>query len=189
MKAGALPHSLALAIGKNDSQIVRACALDLASACDQFSIEPVIEQSEQLWSQYIRGVVAGIQKITQLPSGFDIVISGNVPQGASLSSSASLELAIIIAISHLFNLNLTRTQMAEIGQSAEHHYAGCQCGIMDQMVIACAQQGKVLLLDCVNYATEQVTLPDSHQLLIVNSNVQRGLVDSEYNTSNSLRRK
>jgi len=105
-----------------------------------------------------------------------------VPQGAGLSSSASLEVAIVQAFKTLQGLaDLDPTDMALIAQRAENRFVGCNCGIMDQLISARGQAGHALLLDCRTLQARAVPLPAGVAVLIVNSRVRRGLVDSEYN--------
>ena len=104
-----------------------------------------------------------------------------MPQGAGLSSSASFEVAILKAISSLYELPLDGVKAALLGQKAENTFVGCSCGIMDQLISAMGNEGKAMLLDCQSLSIEHSPLPSTHQIVIINSNVKRGLVDSEYN--------
>jgi galactokinase len=115
-------------------------------------------------------------------AGMDLVIKGNVPQGAGLSSSASLEMALAETFSRLFGWTVSKRDMALLGQAAENDFVGCQCGIMDQYISAMGREQQALLIDCRSLESRPVSLPPGTQVLIVNSNVRRGLVDSEYNT-------
>jgi galactokinase len=115
-------------------------------------------------------------------SGADLAISGNVPQGAGLSSSASLEVAVGQFFSSLYKLNTTPTELAQIGQRAENRFVGCNCGIMDQLISAQGKADHALLIDCRSLETKAVAMPQGIAVVIINSNVQRGLVGSEYNT-------
>jgi galactokinase len=82
----------------------------------------------------------------------------------------------------IYNLPLTKADVALNGQEAENQFVGCQCGIMDQMVSACGSKIKALLLDCRSLNAELISMPENLAVMIINSNVKRGLVDSEYNT-------
>lgn len=142
---------------------------------------PVTPVSSPRWANYVRGVVAGLlQRGLTLP-GCQLVVGGNVPQGAGLSSSASLEMVLGLGLSTLAGAPLSPRDNALNGQQAEHQFAGCQCGIMDQLVSAAGQAGHALLLDCRSLAYQTVPMPASLQVLIIHSNVKRGLVDSAYN--------
>ena len=114
--------------------------------------------------------------------GLNMVVSGNVPQGAGLSSSASLEVAVGEAFNKAYHLALSPAEIALNGQKAENKFVGCNCGIMDQMISASGAKDHALLLDCRSLETQLVHMPEDLAILIVHSNVKRGLVDSEYNT-------
>lgn len=109
-------------------------------------------------------------------------MAGDVPQGAGLSSSASFEVAVGQAFKSLYNLPMSPTALALAAQRAENDFVGCNCGIMDQLISARGQAGHALLIDCRNLDVRPVPLPDDLAVMIVHSRVQRGLVDSEYNT-------
>ena len=110
-----------------------------------------------------------------------MLFRSNVPQGAGLSSSASLETALGTALNSLFELDISREEMAAIGQEAENNFVGCNCGIMDQTIAVRGQAGHAMLLDCRSLKEQHFAMPDTLDILIVNSNKQRGLVDSAYN--------
>lgn len=109
-------------------------------------------------------------------------MSGNVPQGAGLSSSASLEVVIGQTLKVLYQLKISQQDIALNGQQAENKFVGCNCGIMDQLISACGDEGHALLIDCRSLALAPIPIPDDLVVMIINSNKQRGLVDSEYNT-------
>lgn len=161
---------------------IRLVAADYNNEQDAFSLDDPIEPHKTyLWANYIRGVIKGLVSRGFLVGGTDLVISGNVPQGAGLSSSAALEVAVGQTFKSLFNLDISRVDLALIGQQAEHTFVGTKCGIMDQLVCAKGQKGHALLIDCRSLETETVLIPDDLEILIVDSNVTRGLVDSAYN--------
>ena len=107
-----------------------------------------------------------------------MVIGGNVPQGAGLSSSASLQVALGLLFSELNDLELSPVEIALYAQQAENDYVGCQCGVMDQLASALGQAQHAVLIDCRSLETQLVSIPEDLRLVIVNSNVRRGLVDS-----------
>lgn len=133
------------------------------------------------WSEYIKGVAAGLWEAgIELP-GADVVIDGNIPLGAGLSSSASLELAVASALLRLAGATMSASDLALLCQKAEHDYAGVRCGIMDQYAVACAEYGHALLLDCRSMEAAQVQLPDELALVLTDSGVRHKLVDGNYN--------
>ncbi|MGL4859779.1 MAG: galactokinase [Enterobacteriaceae bacterium] len=166
---------------RKDSEI-HVWAVDYC-ASDCFDLQQPIVYSEQaLWKNYIRGVLHVLQQWGFKPGGMNIAVSGNIPQGAGLSSSASLEVAIAQTTKTLWQLPITQQEIALVGQQAENQFVGCNCGIMDQLISACGQRDHALLIDCRSLALTPVTLPPERVVMIVNSNKQRGLVDSEYNS-------
>ncbi|MEC7283250.1 MAG: galactokinase [Pseudomonadota bacterium] len=163
-----------------DNDIV-VTAMDYENQQNQFSLSDINYDEEQGWANYVRGVVKVFKEAMPDFGGANLLVTGNVPQGAGLSSSASFEVAILKALSALYELPLDGVQAALLGQKAENTFVGCSCGIMDQLISAMGNEGMAMLLDCQSLAIEHSPLPDSHQIVIINSNVKRGLVDSEYN--------
>ena len=166
-----------------DDGRVRVVAADYGDECDEFSVTAAITpHPDRLWANYVRGVVKFLQEAGHDVHGADLAISGNVPQGAGLSSSASLEVATGQFFTSLGGGAIDPTELALIGQRAENRFVGCNCGIMDQLISARGEAGHALLIDCRSLTTRSVAMPDGVAVVIVNSNVQRGLVGSEYNT-------
>lgn len=171
-----------VAIKRNERNQVRIFAVDYDES-DQFSAQGEIPHSDKQWANYIRGVVwAFAEKGYVLPAGVDIAVSGDVPQGAGLSSSAALEVAIGKALETIFNFGLDASALALLGQYAENHFVGCKCGIMDQLASARGEKGHAVLLDCRSLETSAIPIPDNLSVMIIHSHVKRGLVGSEYNT-------
>ncbi len=175
-------HTLMAARPRSDRQ-VRVLALDMRDEQDRFSLDaPIAPVPERPWANYVRGVVLELARAGWPLAGADLAITGNVPPGAGLSSSAALEVAVATAFKHLGGCQtLDATEIARIAQRAENHFVGIRCGIMDQLVSARGQAGHALLIDCRSLAVHPVALPPGVAVMIVHSNVQRGLVDSEYN--------
>ena len=175
-------HTVVSGTARNDMR-VRVVAVDYGNEQDEFDLsEPIVPRADQLWSNYVRGVVKCLLEAGHTFAGADLAISGNVPQGAGLSSSASLEVAIGQFFSSLYKLKTTPTELAQIGQRAENRFVGCNCGIMDQLISAQGQADHALLIDCRSLNTQAVVMPSDIAVVIINSNVKRGLVGSEYNT-------
>lgn len=131
------------------------------------------------WRTHVRAVAAVFRARGLGIGGARIAIAGDVPQGAGLSSSASLGVALAAAFDR--DLMLDPTALALIAQAAENDFVGCACGNMDQLIAAHGQAGAALLIDCRSLATTPVPLPDDMAVLIVHSGITRGLVDSAYN--------
>jgi galactokinase len=165
---------------RSDNNIV-VTAMDYENQQNSFSLDDIDYDAEQGWANYVRGVVKVLKQDFPACGGANLLVTGNVPQGAGLSSSASFEVAVLKAMSALYELPLDGVKAALLGQKAENTFVGCSCGIMDQLISAMGNEGKAMLLDCQSLSIEHSPLPNSHQIVIINSNVKRGLVDSEYN--------
>ena len=146
----------------------------------EFGNEGVMDP-EDGWINYLKGFTAAMAASGLLAKGLDLSVVSNVPLGVGLSSSAALELAFGTAVNDCSQLRLSPLAVAQMAQRGENQYVDCACGIMDQMISALGQQDHALLIDCEDLDSESVSIPDSLSLIIVNSNVQRKLVDSEYN--------
>ncbi|SHF16435.1 galactokinase [Vibrio gazogenes] len=179
----AINYQTVVAAAKRNDNLVRVVSVDYGNAVDEFDLTQAITfQPDKMWANYIRGVVKCLLARGYQVRGVDIAVSGNVPQGAGLSSSAALEVVIGQTFKALFDLDISQAEIALNGQQAENEFVGCNCGIMDQMISAQGRKNHAMLLDCRSLATEAVSMPEDMAVLIINSNKKRGLVDSEYNT-------
>lgn len=179
----AINYQTVVAAAKRDDNIVRVVSVDYGNETDEFDItQEITFQENKMWANYIRGVVKCLIGRGFEFKGADISVSGNVPQGAGLSSSAALEVVIGQTFKELYNLNISQAEIALNGQQAENEFVGCNCGIMDQMVSAEGNKNHAMLLDCRSLETTPVAMPEDMSVVIINSNKKRGLVDSEYNT-------
>jgi galactokinase len=168
-------HTVVAARSRPDRQ-VRVVAADYGLQLDAFDLDTAIgRRPEAEWANYVRGVVVMLLARGLPLQGADLAVAGNVPQGAGLSSSASLEVAVAQTFKTLQGLEtLSATDIALLAQSAENRFVGCNCGIMDQLISARGEAGHALLIDCRSLQARAV--------LIAHSRVRRGLVDSEYNS-------
>ncbi|WP_421507350.1 galactokinase [Erwinia rhapontici] len=179
----AIDYQTVIACAKRSDRQVRVIAADYDNQQDIFSLdEAIVSHPDQMWSNYVRGVVKHLLKRAPGFAGADMVISGNVPQGAGLSSSASLEVAVGTVFQHLYELPLDGAAIAVNGQEAENQFVGCNCGIMDQLISALGEKDHAMLLDCRTLGTRPVPMPSDIAVVIINSNFRRSLVGSEYNT-------
>ena len=133
------------------------------------------------WSDYIRGVAAVLQEAGHKLSGANLAIHGEVPLGAGLSSSASLEVATAFALAFVSEVELPRLGLVKLCQAAEHKYVGTRCGIMDQFVACFGVSGHALMLDCRSLDYELLAIPTDHRLVVCNSLVRHELASGEYN--------
>jgi galactokinase len=178
----AIDYKAVIACAKRTDGMVRLISVDYDNVQDSFDINADINPTEdKLWANYMRGVVHFLKEKGYQIGGADIAITGNVPLGAGLSSSASLEVVTGQAMKALYDLAVTQSDIALIGQASEHNFAGCLCGIMDQMISACGEKDHALLLDCRTLKTKAVHIPDGVSIMIVNSHVPHSLVDGAYN--------
>lgn len=179
----AINYQTVVATAKREDNIVRVVSVDYGNAVDEFDItQEIVFQQDKMWANYIRGVVKCLLERGFEFKGADISVSGNVPQGAGLSSSAALEVVIGQTFKVLYQLEISQAEIALNGQQAENEFVGCNCGIMDQMISAEGRENHAMLLDCRSLDTKSVSMPEDMSVVIINSNKKRGLVDSEYNT-------
>lgn len=172
----------AVAWSAADCAQIDAVALDLNCARDCFTIGSPQRHQPPDWRSYLRGMAACLSDRGFILGGTKLAIAGTIPRGSGLSSSASLCVALGRALAAASGVTaIAPSELALAAQAAEHEWAGVHCGIMDQMAIAAGNPGQALLLDCRDLATRQITLPPGWAVLIVQSGVQRGLVDGHYN--------
>ncbi|MFC4097181.1 galactokinase [Euzebyella saccharophila] len=147
----------------------------------EFNLKEVA-RSEVEWRNYILGVVNEIQKRTDQLQGFDCILESNLPTGSGLSSSAALECGLAFGLNELFNLGLTKLEMVQLSQTAEHTYAGTQCGIMDQFASVMSKEGHVILLDCQSLESNYIPINlQPYKIILLNTKVSHNLATSEYN--------
>ena len=142
------------------------------------------------WSDYVVGVVVMLARSGIRLNGMNMLVDGNVPLGAGLSSSASLEVAVGYAVldrsepadgTKAGHASLDLTQLAKLCQQAENEFVGARCGIMDQFVSSHGERGKALLLDCRTLDYRQLPLPDDVALAVCNTMVKHSIAQGEYN--------
>lgn len=135
------------------------------------------------WANYVKGVLYFLkQKGCELPCGLNILIEGNIPNGAGLSSSASLEVLTGTIMKETFQLPITMLDIIKLSQKAENEFVGMNCGIMDQFIIGMGKKDHAIALNTgtLEYTYAPVQL-DQASIVIMNTNKQRGLTDSKYN--------
>ncbi|PSU44698.1 galactokinase [Photobacterium frigidiphilum] len=179
----AIDYQTIVAASCREDSIVRVVAVDYSNEVKEFDItQPITFDQDCMWINYVKGVVKCLLDRGYEFNGADITVSGNVPQGAGLSSSAALEVVIGQTFKTLYSLTITQQDIALNGQQAENQFVGCNCGIMDQLISAEGKANHALLIDCRTLDTTPVSMPEDMAVVIINSNKKRGLVDSEYNT-------
>lgn len=178
----AINYETLVALTPRDDNKVRVVASAYPGQVDEYELDAELTaHPKQLWSNYIRGVSKYLLHRGYKLGGLNMAVAGNVPQGAGLSSSAALEVAIGQAFKEAYGISISQAEIALNGQQAENQFVGCNCGIMDQLISAEGQADHALLIDCRDLNTTQVSMPKGYRVFIINSNVKRGLVDSAYN--------
>ncbi|NJN95989.1 MAG: galactokinase [Anaerolineales bacterium] len=179
----AINYETVIAAALRSDGRVRVVAADFNEQVSEFDLAAEISPDPAApWSNYVRGVAWALRQRGYALGGANLVIAGNVPKGAGLSSSASLEVAVGLALTRLSGLDVDLKTLALAGQQAENDFVGMRCGIMDQFIAALGQTDHALLIDCRSLDEQAVPIPPGVAVIIANSNVKRGLVDSEYNT-------
>lgn len=137
------------------------------------------------WSDYVYGVALELDKLGAQLTGANLLVAGDVPIGAGLSSSAALEVASALALADAAGMKLPPEEFARLCQSAESDFVGVSCGIMDQFASCCSRPGEAMLLDCRDLSVRFVTLPSSVRLVLANTMVQHDLTSGKYNKRRS----
>ncbi|MGD9152517.1 MAG: galactokinase [Gammaproteobacteria bacterium] len=146
-----------------------------------FSLNNIKKQPDDKWLAYVKGVAYYLQQKFGELVGFDATIQSSIPQGAGLSSSAALELAIARTFAQTSNLPWQPTEMALLAQTAENKWVGMNCGIMDQLVIAHGKRDHALLIDCQNLNIQLIPIPKNLAVVIMDTMTRHTHVDSDYN--------
>jgi galactokinase len=142
----AIDKAICVAVQKNTLSTIRLFSVEY----NQLVEVPLadLKPSEHRWTNYILGVASQVQKRGYTLSGFDLVVDGDVPLGAGLSSSAAVECATAGALNALFGFSIPKLEQVKMAQLAEHEFAGVRCGIMDQFASVFGKKNHVIKLDC-----------------------------------------
>ncbi|MGL5755756.1 MAG: galactokinase [Paraclostridium sp.] len=152
-----------------------------------FEIDRLENEKKHDWANYPKGVIKTLKQHGYcIDNGFDMVVYGNIPNGAGLSSSASIELLMGVMLDELLDLNINRVDLVKYCQEAENKFIGVNCGVMDQFAIGMGKENHAILLDCntLEYTYSNLDLRDE-VIIIGNTNKRRGLADSKYNERRS----
>jgi galactokinase len=171
-----------LAISPNNDNIIRFRTTNF-SYFTEVGMDELSRKHGDEWVNYPLGVIDQfIKKGIKITQGYDILFSGDIPNGAGLSSSASIELVIAVALNDLLKSNLARIELIKMSQLAEHEFVGTKCGIMDQFAVGMGQANQAIFLNCRTLGYELVPLIlEDHTIVIMNTNKRRELADSKYN--------
>lgn len=177
----ALTFGTTMVIRKRDDQSIRFATTnyELQRTIDATNI---VYDKEDDWVNYPKAMLAHLQKRGYRFGGYDVLYHGEIPNGAGLSSSASIEVLTGFGFLAMEGESLDRVELALIAQEAENQFIGVNCGIMDQFTISVGQQGHAVLLKCNTLEYDHVPFDaQGYKLVIGNTNKRRGLVDSAYN--------
>jgi galactokinase len=170
-----------LAISKNTEKIFRFHCLNFPETAE-LHLQQSYSKSGKAWFNYPLGIINSFLMRGHPISGLDMLFYGNLPIGAGLSSSASIEVLTAFALSELFKLKVPSIEIAVLSKKVENEFIGVNCGIMDQFAVTFGQRGKAILLDCdsLQYQLLPFKIGD-YVLAIINTNKPRSLADSKYN--------
>ncbi|MGB7435754.1 MAG: galactokinase [Candidatus Acidiferrum sp.] len=147
----------------------------------EFDLDELPNAPRGHWSDYVLGVVRLTQRVVQGVPGANLLLNGDVPQGAGLSSSASLEVAVCKAFLELSGQKLNGVVIAQLCQQAENQFIGARCGIMDQFISVHGQKDHALRLDCRTLEYRLLRIPPDTKLVICNTMVRHSHAAGEYN--------
>jgi galactokinase len=166
---------------RNDSQILLH-ATDLNQNY-QTNLDDVLQRSNLGWPNYVLGVIDELRKDVHVVSGFNMLITGNIPIGAGVSSSAALECATVFACKHLFDLDISTQAMVKAAQRAENNFVGVNCGVMDQFASMFGKADHVIKLDCADLSYTYFPFKlEGVSIVLFDTFVKHSLASSEYNT-------
>ena len=170
-----------LAISKNTDKIFRFHCLNFPETAE-LHLQQSYSKSGKAWFNYPLGIINDFLMQGHPVSGLDMLFYGDLPIGAGLSSSASIEVLTALALSELFKLKIPRVEIAELSKKVENQFIGVNCGIMDQFAVTFGQKEKAILLNCDSLQYELLPFKiGDYVLAIVNTNKPRTLADSKYN--------
>jgi galactokinase len=155
-------------------------SLDLDDRCS-FARGALARDPAHAWANYFKGVIWALDQNGIAVPACEAMVTGDIPQGAGLSSSAAYEVATLLFLQALAGFEVSKQQVAQIARQAENGFVGVACGIMDQMASTFGAQGSALLLDCRTLAHEAVEIPSGLKIVAVGSGVRHSLASSEYN--------
>jgi galactokinase len=173
---------------KREDQLVRLYSVNFPDkGIIEFNLNQLAYDSAHSWANYPKGMIRYIMEAGyEIPTGFECAIQGNIPNGAGLSSSASIELLTGVMVSGLYQLGILQLELIKLGKQVENEFIGVNSGIMDQFAIGMGMKNAGILLDCqtLSYEYAPIHLED-YKILIMNTNKRRELADSKYNERRS----
>lgn len=178
----AIESQVLIAASPRTDDKIYLTAMDQNNRTCVFALNNIVKDDKELWSNYPKGIAFLLKERGYSFPAFNAVISGNIPMGAGLSSSAALLVAFAVLLQNLGNFSLDKIEVAKLCQQAENLFCGVQSGIMDQFIITLAQKNHALFIDCQDLSYKQISLPNDLTILICNTMKSRELSSSAYNT-------
>jgi galactokinase len=170
-----------LAVAKNTDKLLRFQCINFPETA-ALHLQSSYSKTGKEWFNYPLGAIHQLLQSEYAISGLDMLYYGDLPIGAGVSSSASIEVLTAFAISELFDLNISKIDLALLGKKAENELIGLNSGIMDQFAVAMGSKDKAILLNCDTLEYEYLPFrTGEYVLVIINSNKRRSLADSKYN--------
>jgi galactokinase len=177
----AIQYGTYLLVRETGNDLIRLASVNekervVIEVTDHYTVNPV------RWVNYPIGTMEQFHERGLSSRGMDLLFSGDIPSGAGLSSSASIEMVTAFALNQLVHGGIGVPDLARMAQKAEHDFAGVNCGIMDQFAVGMGKSGHAVFLNCHTLEYKRVPVPlDGYRLVIANTNKRRGLADSKYN--------
>jgi galactokinase len=178
--SSAIPLGTFVLMARSDGPGCRVHSANLDDA-DSFEVTNGAAGTEHTWSNYVRGMLAGYRERGPIEQGFDALVSGSVPLGSGLSSSAALEMATGLALGELYNIQLPALDLARMGQRTEHEYAGARTGLLDQITSLHGKTDQLVVSDFRSFDVDYVPLGEDASFLVCNTGVVHANTDGEYN--------
>lgn len=176
----AINRQVVIAASARNDRKLRVHAHNFSSSIE-VSLDKLKRTDEKPWSNYSKGVAFQIQEMGRKLPGANLLINGDIPNGAGLSSSAALEMATAHALLALGDIRLSPLEVIHLCHNAEFEFVGVHCGIMDQFISCMGKRNHALFLDCESLTYEQVPLPPECQLVVCDTGIKHNLAASEYN--------
>ena len=177
----ALTFGTYLLIRKNNGKVIRMASSNFDYSAE-ISLTSVQDKRPGKWYNYPLGVINQLIERGLKPEGMDLLFSGNIPNSAGLSSSASIDMVTAKALVDMFGLDVDLLEMIKLAKKAENEFIGVNCGIMDMFAVGAGKKNQALFLNCDTLDYELIPLElGDYKIVIANTNKSRGLADSKYN--------
>lgn len=178
----AINQEIIAAFLPRQDRLVSLYSSNYSSFC-QFSLDEMTYDENEFWANYVKGVIHLLQEEGVRLSGISMILEGNIPIGAGLSSSAAIEMVTALSLQVANGFAMKPLEIIKLCQKAENEFVGVNCGIMDQFASLLSEENKALFLDCRNLEYKLIPLPlmEEIEIVICNTRVERSLAHSKYN--------